>query len=681
MRLVSILARLVTLSVLTLLITPHAARAEGTERWSLDAARQLVSLSNPRVSPDGRSIAFLVTRPDFDENHNLTELWLADAVAGRARALTYGRKAVSSPRWSPDGSSLAFLAPDAKDLPQVWLLPMSAGEARALTHARTGVEHFAWRPDGTAIAYAAADTTPVRSGEARHIGAFHVGDQDLFLRRELPPQHIWLQPLEGEARRLTSGTWSLEFVLPPGSAPSQLSWSPDGREIAFARVPAPMSGRLDSVSLAVVDVASGAIRALTGQPRFENNPNWSPDGKSIAYWAPRDLRGDINYENEVHVVPASGGTGRSVTRALDRMAFNGQWLADSRTLLVAANDRTSVGVWLQSVDGPARRLELGDLVVNGAFGYEIEAGRSGRIAFVATTSSEPAELYVLDSPQAKPRRLTDFNRWASRYRFGRMERVTWKTEDGLDADGVVAYPPDFDPARRHPLVLVIHGGPTSASKTNFSSMPQLMAAQGWVVFMPNYRGSDNLGNTYISAIQGDWGAGPGRDVMAGVKLLRSKPGIDPRRAAVTGWSYGGYMTSWLLGNYPDEWVAGMAGAPVTSWEDQYNLSDGSVSNRYVLGGSPWTGDRMRLAREQSPITYATKIKAPTLVMSNIEDFRVPPAQAMALYHAMKDNGVETEFVAFPGRTHSSSDPANSRERTRLWIDWVQRHLDGAPPVP
>ena len=681
MRLVSILARLVTLSVLTLLITPHAARAEGTERWSLDAARQLVSLSNPRVSPDGRSIAFLVTRPDFDENHNLTELWLADAVAGRARALTYGRKAVSSPRWSPDGSSLAFLAPDAKDLPQVWLLPMSAGEACALMYACTGVEHFAWRPDGTAIAYAAADTTPVRSGEARHIGAFHVGDQDLFLRRELPPQHIWLQPLEGEARRLTSGTWSLEFVLPPGSAPSQLSWSPDGREIAFARVPAPMSGRLDSVSLAVVDVASGAIRALTGQPRFENNPNWSPDGKSIAYWAPRDLRGDINYENEVHVVPASGGTGRSVTRALDRMAFNGQWLADSRTLLVAANDRTSVGVWLQSVDGPARRLELGDLVVNGAFGYEIEAGRSGRIAFVATTSSEPAELYVLDSPQAKPRRLTDFNRWASRYRFGRMERVTWKTEDGLDADGVVAYPPDFDPARRHPLVLVIHGGPTSASKTNFSSMPQLMAAQGWVVFMPNYRGSDNLGNTYISAIQGDWGAGPGRDVMAGVKLLRSKPGIDPRRAAVTGWSYGGYMTSWLLGNYPDEWVAGMAGAPVTSWEDQYNLSDGSVSNRYVLGGSPWTGDRMRLAREQSPITYATKIKAPTLVMSNIEDFRVPPAQAMALYHAMKDNGVETEFVAFPGRTHSSSDPANSRERTRLWIDWVQRHLDGAPAVP
>jgi len=250
----------------------------------------------------------------------------------------------------------------------------------------------------------------------------------------------------------------------------------------------------------------------------------------------------------------------------------------------------------------------------------------------------------------------------------------------MEADGVVVYPPDFDPSRRYPLVLNIHGGPTSASKANFSTLPQLMAAEDWVVFMPNYRGSDNLGNAYLAAIQGDWGPGPGRDVMAGIAELRKRPYVDGKRTAVTGWSYGGYMTSWLIGNYPDEWTVAMAGAPVTSWEDQYNLSDGSVSTRYVLGGSPWTGDRQRISREQSPITYATKIKAPTLVMANIEDFRVPPSQAMSLYHAMKDNGVETEFIAFPGRTHSSSDPVNSRERTRLWVDWVKRHLEAAPAV-
>ena len=141
------------------------------------------------------------------------------------------------------------------------------------------------------------------------------------------------------------------------------------------------------------------------------------------------------------------------------------------------------------------------------------------------------------------------------------------------------------------------------------------------------------------------------------------------------------MTSWLIGNYPNEWRAAMAGAPVTSWEDMYNFGDGSVTIRYAFGGSPWTGDRVKAYREQSPITYATQIKAPTLVMSNMEDFQVPPTQAFALHRAMKDNGVETQFIAFTGRTHSSADPVNSRERARLWVDWVKRHIGDTAFVP
>lgn len=141
------------------------------------------------------------------------------------------------------------------------------------------------------------------------------------------------------------------------------------------------------------------------------------------------------------------------------------------------------------------------------------------------------------------------------------------------------------------------------------------------------------------------------------------------------------MTSWLIGNYPDEWQAAMAGAPVTNLEEQYNFGDGSISWRYFIGGSPWTEGRQQAYREQSPITYATRIKAPTLVMSNMEDFRVPPTQAFELYRAMKDNGVETEFIGFRGRTHASADPVNARERTRLWVDWVKRHLSGREMVP
>jgi len=279
----------------------------------------------------------------------------------------------------------------------------------------------------------------------------------------------------------------------------------------------------------------------------------------------------------------------------------------------------------------------------------------------------------MDTPTSAPRRLSDFNGWASGIAFGKTERVTWKAEQ-FEADGTVTYPANFDPSKKYPLVLVIHGGPTSASKTSFGSMPQLKAAEGWIVFQPNYRGSDNLGNAYQSAIVGDAGAGPGRDVMAGVAMLRAMPYIDGKRTAITGWSYGGYMTSWLIGNYPNEWTVAMAGAPVTNWEEMYNLGDGNTAIRYAFGGSPWTDGREAQYQAQSPITYVRKVRTPTLVMSNIEDFRVPPTQAFGLYRAMKDKGVETRFVGFQGRTHASADPVNGRERTKVWIDWVREHL-------
>jgi dipeptidyl aminopeptidase/acylaminoacyl peptidase len=668
---------------LAVLLSAHPALAQ-QRPFTYDEARRVASVSSPQPSPDGKTVAIVVTRLNFADNRNESELFAVDVASGSTRQLTHGRHVVGMPRWSPDGNTLAFLARDSVSDMQVWLLSMQGGESRQLTRVAEGVAHFSWRPDGGAIAFASTDPAPTREGEARHVATFRIGEQDLFLREELRPQHIWIQALDGtEPRRVTSGSWTLEFVLPPGSPPSRLSWSPDGRSIAFTRMPAALTGKSDSVNVAVVDVTTGAIRSLTGAKAFQNSPVYSPDGAFISYWYPREGRYDLGWVNEVHVAPATGGTGRSITRALDRNFYSAEWMPDGKAMLVTANDQTRVGVWLQPLDGAARRLDLGELVVNGAYGYEIAVARTGAIAFVATTPSRPPELYVMDSPAAKPRRLTDFNAWATQVAFGRMERVTWKGPDSLqtfDEDGVLVYPPNFNPSSKYPLVLVIHGGPTSASKTGFAVLPQLMVREGWVVFMPNYRGSDNLGNAYQSAIVGDWGAGPGRDVMAGVTELRKRAWVDGTRTAVTGWSYGGYMTTWLAGNYPDQWTVAMAGAPVTNFEDQYNLADGNVAWRYLFGGSPWVGDFAKLYREQSPITYATRIKAPTLIMSNMEDFRVPPTQAMALYRALKDNGVTTEFIGFPGRTHASGDPVNAMERNRLWLEWVKKHLAPQPRV-
>ncbi len=670
-----------TLALLALATSPLLAQQQ---RFSLDQLRRIVGVSGVQLSPDGRTAVVTVSRPNYETDKFESALHAVDVATGMSHQLTFERKSVGSPRFSPDGRTLAFLAPDSADHTQIWLMPMTGGDARRLTSHRTGVEHFSWRPDGKAIAFASSDSVLTRAGEgARHLTTFMVGDQDLFLRQSIQPQHIWLVDIADRVtRRLTNGAWSLEFVLPPGSSPSSLSWSKDGKTIAFAQVPAAQSGKLDSVHVRLLDVATGATRPLTAARRFENNPVFSPDGNAVAYWQPRDGRGDLGWVNEVYVAPATGGGApRSVTRALDRNLFGAQWMPDGRSLLVVGNDAAGVGAWIQPMDGAARRLDTGDLVINGSFGYDIAvADVSGTIAFTATTPGRPSELYVMDTPTSKPRKLTDYNAWSRDVAWGSLERVTWKA-DTFEADGVVAYPPGFSPDRKYPLVLLIHGGPTASSKLSFSSLAQLMAAEGWIVFQPNYRGSDNLGNAYQSAIVGDAGAGPGRDVMAGVAMLRSRPYVDASRTAVTGWSYGGFMTSWLIGNYPTEWRAAMAGAPVTSWEDMYNFGDGSVTIRHAFGGSPWTEGRLKAYRDQSPITYATRIKTPTLVMSNMEDFRVPPTQAFALYRAMKDNGVETEFVGFTGRTHSSADPVNSRERSRLWVDWVKRHLGGAALVP
>jgi dipeptidyl aminopeptidase/acylaminoacyl peptidase len=649
-------------------------------RFDLAAARRVVGVSSPAVSPDGRTLAFLLNPPDYALNRPYTHLNLVDAASGAQRPLTFERPDVSDPRWAPDGRSLAFLASEpGADAPQLWVLSMEGGDARRLTRAPDGVQSYAWRPDGGAIAYVTQDSAAADTGEARYRNGFRVGNGDMFLEQPVRPSHVWLVPTAGgEPRRLTSGAWTVEFSLPPGLTPSGLSWSPDGGTLAFVRIPTTETGSGDSTSVALLDVGSGAIHGLTGSHVWELGPRYSPDGRWIAFRVPRSGYDSWNHVYEAILAPAEGGAApRSLTRALDRNLFNAEWMPDGASLLVAANTETTVGLWLQPLDGPAKRLELGDLVVSGAFGYEVDVGRSGAIAFVATTGDHPAELYFMDSPSASPRRLTDLNAGTARLALGRTERVEWNGPDGFHEDGVVVYPPDFDPARRYPLVLLIHGGPQFSSTTGFSTPAQLLAAEGWIVFEPNYRGSDNLGDRYMAAIENDAGRGPGRDVMAGVAAMRRRPYVDPTRTAVTGWSYGGFMTAWLIAHYPDEWRAAVAGAPVTDWEDMYNLSDTNVAVRYSFGGSPWTGGRMKAYREQSPITYVSRVRVPTLIMSATRDFRVPPSEAYAFYRALRDRGVETRFIAYPARSHFPGDPVRRLDVMEHWVAWVRDHLGEA----
>jgi dipeptidyl aminopeptidase/acylaminoacyl peptidase len=349
------------------------------------------------------------------------------------------------------------------------------------------------------------------------------------------------------------------------------------------------------------------------------------------------------------------------------------WLPDGKRLLVGGHDGTRTALWLQGLDGSSRRLELGNVSPSWGFQVDASVGRDGAVVFAGAEPQRPSEVYYLSTPEATPRRLTDFNHDVAAMDLARPETISWQVQDSFTADGVVTYPPGFSPNKKYPLVLLIHGGPQAASTETFSPWVQLIAAHGYVVFEPNYRGSDNLGASYMRAIVNDAGAGPGRDVMAGLDALAKRGYVDESRIAVSGWSYGGYMTTWLVGHY-HKWKTAIAGAAVTDWIDSYNLSDLGVYPRQVFGGSPWVGSLEKAYREQSPITFASQIKTPTLIISTTGDARVPITQSFRLYHAIKDNGTPVKFVAYPVPGHFPADPVRRRDVFRRWVEWLDEYM-------
>lgn len=369
---------------------------------------------------------------------------------------------------------------------------------------------------------------------------------------------------------------------------------------------------------------------------------------------------------------ATGGDGIDLTRGIDRNLQRAIWMPDGQSLLVGGHDGTQVSLWLQPLKGKARKLPLGDVNPSWLFWIDAAVGPKGEIAFTGSTATHPSELYYKASPDDAPRRLTSFNQAIADLQMGKVERFEWQGPDGFREDGIVVYPPDFSQDKKYPLVLVVHGGPTAASTTNFSGFSHVLATRGYVVFEPNYRGSDNLGNAYQRAIFNDAGDGPGRDVIAGIDAVKKLGFVDESRIAVTGWSYGGYMTTWLIGHY-HFWKAAVAGAAVTDLNEEYNLADGNVAGRYGFKGSPWMG-YMKDYIEQSPIAAASQMNTPTLILSDTGDARVPITQSYQLYHALKDNGVTVKFIAYPVPGHFPGDPVRSRDVDRRWMDWLDQYL-------
>jgi dipeptidyl aminopeptidase/acylaminoacyl peptidase len=651
------------------------AGSDQHKTFQISDLERVVRVADPQISPDDRSIAVVVSRANLKEDRYDGEIVLVDVASGAQRTMTT-RRGASAPRWSPTGDRLAFLAVAGEGReaqPQIFVLPMNGGDAMQITQGPDGVEQFAWRPDGKMIAYVTPDPTDKKAIEEHH-DAFEVGDTDYLETAAAKSSHVWTVAADGgEAKRVTSGSWSLPIVFPPSSPSSPLSWSPDGKSLVITKQETPEPGDGDMTVIEMLDVATGQMHKLTSHGKFESAGEYSPDGSQIAYWYPRD--GDPNNENEIFVTPTGSpsGDGTDVTRALDRNVQRAIWMPDGKSLLVGGHDRTRTAMWLVPINGAATRLGLGDIDPSWSFWIDAMVGPKGDIAVTGSTPGRPTELYYMPSLDSTPRRMTDYNGWISSVALGGAHEVEWAGSNGLPEDGVLVEPPEFSKEKKYPLVLLIHGGPTASSGTGFSAYAQVLAAQGYLVFEPNYRGSDNLGNAYQRAIYRDAGEGPGRDVMAGVEAVEKMGIVDTDRIGVSGWSYGGYMTSWMIGHY-HIWKAAVSGAAVNDLVQEAAVSDGNRAAYYGMGGSPWVGDTRKIYSDESPISAAAQIRTPTLILCDTGDFRVPITESYEMYHALKDNGVTVKFFAYPVAGHFPGDPVHAADVFTRWINWLNQYL-------
>lgn len=660
--------------ICTCLFVMEHVQVFAQSKFGIDDYAKLVQISDPQISPDGKSVVVVVSRPDYINNRYNAELVLVDVATGNKTVLTQDRLSVSSPRWSPNGEKLAFIskAGTGKDaLNQIFLLPLAGGEAKQITKAPKGVQHFAWSPNSVDIAYAALNEPKNKSEIEKGFTGFEVSNNDMFVGSQPVSSHIWLVNTKSlDYKRLTDGEWSLPIIIPPSPPSSPLSWSPDGKNLLFVKVATPYSGDGRNRTIQILNVEDGNFRPLTARTQLEAFPSFSPDGSRIAYWYKKD--GRIENIHQLWIADAAGGEGNAISDKLNRDLYLSAWLPDGKGLLVGGHNNNKTSLWIMDLAGNTTQLNLGNLSPTWGFWLDATFSKTGAIAFTASEPDKPVELYYMPSANQLPIALTDFNAEVSKMSWGKTETLWWENE-GLEQSGIVTYPVGFEKGKKYPLVLIIHGGPNSASVEQFSRLAQIFANEGFFVFEPNYRGSDNQGEAYKMAIVEDAGAGPGRDIMAGLEKLKATGMIDEERIGVSGWSYGGFMTVWLAGHY-EGWKAVIAGAAVTDWVDQYNLSDANVARAGAIGGSPWVGDNMQKYVEQSPITEAKNIKAPTLILANTGDPRVTITQSYKLYHTLVDNGTYTKFWVWPIAAHNASDPITQAEQQKMWLNWMITYL-------
>jgi dipeptidyl aminopeptidase/acylaminoacyl peptidase len=652
--------RLLALSLV--LVLP--AEAQQRRAMTPDDVLAMKNVGDAQVSPDGKWVAYVVSVSDLKESAINTDVWLVPAAGGTPLRLTGSPKADNQPRWSPDGKTIAFISA-REERTQIWRISPFGGEAEKLTESKSGVQSFQWSPDGSKIAYVAQrEQTPEEERRIKEKDDAQEVDKNFRMTR------IWV--FDVAAKKATE-------IVKDELQVGDVQWSPDGISLAYTATPTPKADDGSRSDIYIVPSAGGTPRKLLENAGPDAGPRWSPDGKSIAFVS-RSTDRISTGQMTLKIIPAEGGSPREILTNFLYQPSAATWSPDGRTLWFTSSVRTTSQLFSVPATGGTPK-QVSD--TRGVMMAPTYSKDGSTIAFVRSDTQNPGDVHVAQTAGAfRPVKVTDQNPQVREIALGRSEVVKWQSSEGMEIEGVLIYPTDYQPGRKYPTMAFIHGGPagvwTEGFPASWGNYAHVWAGKGWVSFFPNVRGSSGYGEKFLLSNVRDWGGGDYRDIQTGLDELVKRGISDPTKLGQSGWSYGGYMTAWTL-TQTDRFKGVMVGAGLTNMYSMYSTNDLQTVLEEYFGGEPWNDEEAY--RKASAMTFIKQAKTPSLIMHGAQDQRVPVGQAQELYMGLKKNGVPVELVFYPRQGHGIGEPRLQLDKMKREYAFFAKYVLGEAPVP